>query len=114
MQLLKNKYIQNNSFDFLCNIVLEAGTILKNNYEKTLINKKKNLTIKKNVKEKSFKELLIDEDLISEKILIEGIKNFDEDAMIYSEEKDNPKDFFSKKNNQKKRFIIDPLDGTHN
>jgi len=41
MQLLKNKYIQNNSFDFLCNIVLEAGRVLKNNYEKSLIIKKK-------------------------------------------------------------------------
>ena len=27
MQLLINKYIQNNTFDFLCNVVLEAETV---------------------------------------------------------------------------------------
>ena len=64
------------------------------------------------VKEKAEKELVIREDLISQDIIIEGIKEIESDAVIYSEELNNVHLLQEDRNEVK--FILDPLDGTHN
>ena len=64
------------------------------------------------VKEKTEKELQIREDLISQGIVIEGIKEFEPEAIIYSEELNNMRLLEQDRNEIK--FILDPLDGTHN
>jgi len=64
------------------------------------------------VKEKTEKELLIKEDLISQDIVINGIKEIEPDAIIYSEELNNM--HLLEQDRNEKKFILDPLDGTHN
>ena len=64
------------------------------------------------VKEKTEKELLIREDLISQDIVIEGIKEIEPDAIVYSEELNNV--HLLEKDNNEIKYILDPLDGTHN
>ena len=64
------------------------------------------------VKEKTEKELLIKEDLISQDIVINGIKEIEPDAIIYSEELNNMHLLEGDRNEIK--FLLDPLDGTHN
>ena len=64
------------------------------------------------VKEKTEKELLIREDLISQDIVIEGIKEIEPDAIVYSEELNNV--HLLEKDRNEIKFILDPLDGTHN
>lgn len=64
------------------------------------------------VEEKSEKELVIEEDLLSEKMIIDQIIKLESDAFIYSEEKNNMHLLPNDKNSLK--YILDPLDGTHN
>ena len=64
------------------------------------------------VKEKAEKELVIREDLISQDIVIEGMKKIEPDTVIYSEELNNV--HLLEKDRNEIKFILDPLDGTHN
>ena len=109
----KLAYSQTKSFSFskLITIVEEAGKILLNKF-----NIRNNVHFRDDseifAKEKSEKELLIEEDLISQEIIINGIRSFDKEVKIYSEELDNIDQLF--KDGSDKKYIIDPLDGTHN
>ena len=64
------------------------------------------------VKEKTEKELLIKEDLISQVIVINGIKEIEPDAIIYSEELNNM--HLLERDRNEIKFLLDPLYGTHN
>lgn len=64
------------------------------------------------LKEKSEKELLINQDLVCEEIIIDEILKVDSNAVIYSEERDNLSELRDDKSFIK--YLIDPLDGTHN
>ena len=64
------------------------------------------------VKEKSEKELVIREDLISQDIIIKTLENSFPGVKVFSEELNNIKEL---ENDQSEfKFILDPLDGTHN
>lgn len=62
--------------------------------------------------EKSKKELFVEEDLISQNIIIDIIKKKFPDAVIYSEELNNLEGLTA--DNSETKYLIDPLDGTHN
>ena len=64
------------------------------------------------LEEKSPRELLIREDIMCQKILIDTILSDQPNAKIYSEESNNLKELET--DNSPLKFIIDPLDGTHN
>ncbi len=64
------------------------------------------------VKEKSEKELVIREDLISQDIIIKTLENIAPGVKVFSEELNNIGEL---ENDQSEfKFILDPLDGTHN
>ena len=60
---------------------------------------------------KSPHELVLEEDLMVEKILVEELSGLFPDFGIYSEEMP---DFYRFRDDPRAKFIIDPLDGTHN
>jgi len=64
------------------------------------------------VTEKTKQELVIEEDILCQEIIIEAIKENDPRAPIYSEELNNL-DLLNCDESEKK-YLIDPLDGTHN
>ncbi len=64
------------------------------------------------LEEKSPRELLISEDLLCQKLLVEKIHDHYEKIPVYSEEMDNLGDLANDISEYK--FLIDPLDGTHN
>ncbi|MCM8784359.1 MAG: inositol monophosphatase [Candidatus Omnitrophica bacterium] len=74
----------------------KAGEILKENFGKV-----------KNIKSKGKTQLVSNVDLEAEKVIIENIKEHFPEHSILSEE--NPQ-----LNNSEYKWIIDPLDGTHN
>ena len=93
------------------NVIDKAGNILLDRFHK------RNRQLAKGadpgfIEEKSEKELVIEEDLLSEKMIIDQIVELDSDAVIYSEEKNNIHTLH--KDNRSSKFILDPLDGTHN
>ena len=64
------------------------------------------------LKEKSPRELVIREDIMCQKIIIEAILSEQTKAKIYSEESNNLHEL--KTDTSPLKYIIDPLDGTHN
>ena len=64
------------------------------------------------ISEKSKRELVIEEDFICQDIIIEAIRKNDPNAAVYSEELDNLDELRGDPSN--KKYLIDPLDGTHN
>lgn len=99
------------NIDFLVNAVSLAGGLLLDSFNER--NKNLALGIENNyLEEKALRELVVQEDLLSEKLITKKIKEQSPDARIYSEECNHlselPGDTTSLK------YIIDPLDGTHN
>ncbi|GEM_PF-1067796 len=64
------------------------------------------------IREKSKRELVIEEDILCQDIIIKAIKEQDPSAVVYSEELDNLGQL--KADTSVKKYLIDPLDGTHN
>jgi myo-inositol-1(or 4)-monophosphatase len=64
------------------------------------------------LEEKSPRELVIREDILCQKIIIEAILSDQPEAVIYSEESENLPEL--KMDTSPLKYIIDPLDGTHN
>ena len=64
------------------------------------------------ITEKSKKELVVEEDILCQEIIIKAIKKYDANAAIYSEELSNLDCL--KDDKSEKKYLIDPLDGTHN
>ena len=62
--------------------------------------------------EKSPRELVIREDIMCQKIIVDSILSEQPKAKIYSEESNNLHEL--KKDTSSIKYIIDPLDGTHN
>ena len=106
------------NFDKIVEIIQEAGIILFDRFNKRNSRHLMNTLLTYEgintgyVKEKAEKELVLREDLISQKIIIERIKEFESDAIIYSEELDNV--HLLKEDKNEIKFLLDPLDGTHN
>ncbi len=64
------------------------------------------------LKEKTPRELVIREDMMCQKIIVDAILSEQSKAIIYSEEGENLHEL--KMDTSPLKFIIDPLDGTHN
>tara|TARA_B110000008_G_scaffold257413_1_gene275566 strand:+ start:1190 stop:2011 length:822 start_codon:yes stop_codon:yes gene_type:complete len=64
------------------------------------------------LEEKSPRELVIREDIMCQKIIIDAILSEQPKAKIYSEESNNLHEL--EKDSSSLKYIIDPLDGTHN
>lgn len=95
-------------------ILQEAGDLLRQRfyhefYFDDLVSDDNHHHIKGKLKDSH--ELLLDVDLLSQKILVTGIQRLFPDCGIYSEEMDNWHEFHTDK---RFKFVIDPLDGTHN
>ena len=99
------------NYNRVVEIVQEAGFVLLDRFNKRNSRHLEGVDTGY-VKEKTEKELVIREDLISQDIVINGIKEFDPDAIIYSEELDNM--HLLEQDENEIKFILDPLDGTHN
>jgi myo-inositol-1(or 4)-monophosphatase len=98
------------NIDFLIKGVQLAGEKAKINFEKEKYCDSD--TSHPEVREMSHKELVIEEDLLCEQILVSEITRHDPNAIIYSEEM-NTLDKLSSDTSAIK-YILDPLDGTHN
>ncbi len=99
------------NIDKITYLIEKAGLLLKTRFNK----RNSNHLIGKDsgfIKEKTENELQIREDLISQDLIIEGIKKIEPDAVIYSEELNNM--HLLEKDENEMKYILDPLDGTHN
>ena len=106
---LKKEDISN--IDKLTDVVEKAGNMLLKKFHARNQNHLNGIDTGVAV-EKSERELVIQEDLLSEKMIINEIKNLDPGAVIYSEEKNNTN--LLPDDNSAYKYILDPLDGTHN
>jgi myo-inositol-1(or 4)-monophosphatase len=95
---------------YLLEAVIEAGEFARKSFKDGIY--KNSESAFQDVREKSLNELVLKEDLICEKIIISKIKQHNPNAIIYSEESSD----ISKLKNDKSpiKYLIDPLDGTHN
>ena len=90
--------------------VKQAGKHAKNSFEQGIYQNSESVCV--DVREKSQNELVIKEDLICEDIIISKIKEYNPNVNIYSEESS---DISQLKNDKSEiKYLIDPLDGTHN
>lgn len=105
--------IINGSIDlgFLIKAVQKAGEIARKSFKNKKYCFLSDFKTEK-IKEKSKRELVIEEDIVCQDIIIEEIKRQDANAVIYSEELNNISQLETDKSARK--YIIDPLDGTHN
>ena len=99
------------NYNRVVEIIQEAGIVLLDRFNKRNSRHLEGIDTGY-VKEKAEKELVIREDLISQDIVINGIKEFEPDTVIYSEELNNV--HLIEKDRNEIKFILDPLDGTHN
>ena len=99
------------NYDRVVEIIQEAGIILLDRFNKRNSRHLEGIDTGY-VKEKAEKELVIREDMISQEIVIKGIKESYPDAIIYSEELNNM--HLLEQDENEIKFILDPLDGTHN
>ena len=99
------------SYERICEIIQDAGKLLLDRFNERNTRHLEGIDTGY-VKEKAEKELLIQEDLISQDFVIEGIKKIEPDTVIYSEELNNV--HLLEKDRNEIKFILDPLDGTHN
>lgn len=97
--------------DFLIDAVREAGKAAQAAFENKKYYFLSDFQHEK-IREKSKKELVIEEDILCQDIIIKAIKEQDPSAVIYSEELNNLDQL--KKDTAVKKYLIDPLDGTHN
>jgi len=97
--------------NFLVSAIKKAGNEALKSFE--IRNKSLALGIETTyLKEKSPHELVIEEDIMCQKIIVDAILEEQPDAIIYSEESENLVDLETDASPLK--YIIDPLDGTHN
>ena len=99
------------NYNRVVEIIQEAGIVLLDRFNKRNSRHLEGVDTGY-VKEKAEKELVIREDLISQDIVIDGIKEFEPDVVIYSEELNNM--HLLEQDENEIKFILDPLDGTHN
>ena len=92
-------------------IIQEAGVVLLDRFNKRNSRHLEGIDTGY-VKEKAEKELVIREDLISQDLVIKRTKEIKPDAVIYSEELNNI--HLLEQDENEIKFILDPLDGTHN
>lgn len=92
-------------------LIEKAGLLLKGMFNERNLNHLNGIDFGF-IKEKTEKELQIREDLISQDLIIEGIQEIEPDAVIYSEELNNM--HFLESDENEIKYILDPLDGTHN
>ena len=111
METQKSKISTVINYNRVVEIIQEAGIVLLDRFNKRNSRHLEGIDTGY-VKEKAEKELVIREDLISQDIIIERIKEIKSDAIIYSEELNNVHLLQEDRNEVK--FILDPLDGTHN
>ncbi len=97
--------------DFLIDAVRQAGKVAHTAFENKKYCFLSDFQHEK-IREKSKKELVIEEDILCQDIIIEAIKAQEPSAVIYSEELSNLDQL--KKDTATKKYLIDPLDGTHN
>lgn len=99
------------NLDFIVRAVEDAGLKLLLSFKAR--NKNHELGVKGGIlEEKSPRELVIYEDLLSQELITEAIRGKHPDAAIYSEESNNLSELAADRSPIK--YIIDPLDGTHN
>ena len=90
--------------------VKQAGKHAKKTFEQEIYNDSESTCM--DAREKSLNELVIKEDFICEGIIISKIKEYNPNANVYSEESI---DISRLKNDKSEiKYLIDPLDGTHN
>jgi acyl-CoA synthetase (AMP-forming)/AMP-acid ligase II/fructose-1,6-bisphosphatase/inositol monophosphatase family enzyme len=99
------------NIDFLIKAVQRAGEVAKKAIENKKYSFLSDFEIEK-IRKKSKNELVVEEDILSQNIIIEEIKKHDVGAAIYSEELENLEELVEDKS--EKKYLIDPLDGTHN
>ena len=97
--------------NFLVEAVCEAGAVAQKAFESKKYSHLSDFRHER-IKEKSQRELVIEEDIICQNIIARAIRDNDPTAGIYSEEMEN---LGALKNDAAaKKYLIDPLDGTHN
>ena len=96
--------------DFLVEAVKNAGDFAKVIFDEGKYYKSHEFDSE--IKKKGVNELVLQEDIICEEIIISKILEHDERAIIYSEEKSNINEL--EKDESDIKYLIDPLDGTHN
>ena len=99
------------NLDFLVRALEKAGGMVLDSFKvrnDNLVLGNKTAYLEK----KSPRELVIREDILCQKIIIEAILLEQPEAVIYSEESDNLPEL--KMDTSPLKYIIDPLDGTHN
>ncbi len=95
---------------YILEAVQEAGNFAKKSFTEGICQSSESAC--KEVMEKSLNELVLKEDLVCEEIIISKIKQHHPNAIIYSEESS---DISKLKNDRSEiKYLIDPLDGTHN
>lgn len=101
-----------NSPNDLIPVLLEAGTLLREHFEgRHLSGEEEGLGGEGPVTLKAEHELVLGVDILSQKILVDGIRRLFPDYGVYSEEMTNWNEFDA---DRRMKFVIDPLDGTHN
>lgn len=96
--------------DFLVEAVRRAGETAKESFEKAKHRAWEEVRPK--AIEKAYKELVIEEDLLCERIITSTIRDHDPEAVIYSEEMNTISEL--RHDDRPVKYLIDPLDGTHN
>lgn len=97
--------------DFLIDALREAGKVARTAFENKKYCFLSDFQHEK-IREKSPKELVIEEDILCQDIIIKAIKAQNPSAVIYSEELNNLDQL--KTDTAAQKYLIDPLDGTHN
>ena len=97
--------------DFLVRAVCEAGLRVQRVFDGKKYSYLSDFKHER-ITEKSQRELVIEEDILCQDIILQAIRENDPEAAVYSEELDNLGALES--DASKKKYLIDPLDGTHN
>jgi myo-inositol-1(or 4)-monophosphatase len=88
-------------------LLREVGALLKDRFNQNYLHSIND----KKTRAKSHRELVIEEDLMSEEMILSGLKAFYPNIKVFSEEMKNWPEF---KKTKEHKFLVDPLDGTHN
>lgn len=102
----------NYSLNDLIPVLREAGKLLREHFEgKHLIAEDQGPAGEGPVTLKGEHELVLGVDMLSQKLIVDAIKKLRPDCGVYSEEMNTWGEF---KGDKRLKFVIDPLDGTHN
>lgn len=100
------------SLSELIPVLKQAGKLLREHFEgKHLINEDQGPAGEGPVTLKGEHELVLGVDMLSQKMIVEAIRMLHPEHGVYSEEMPNWGKF---KSDTRLKFVIDPLDGTHN